>query len=164
MALTYKDIGMVRFPIYAVSSGDWYGQDGLLFLENKILDDKNMGGKSLGMRRLQTPHKNLYPLRYQLDDLRGLIKSSKKTFVDSNGAIFNYIKTEFVSLKYYKIERVEKLEKAVRLRIERVKKPFIVPRPPASEIQYAGLLHYGIRPWMLYEYSETKLKDTRRKV
>ena len=52
-------------------------QDGLLFLDDKILDDKNMKGDNLGIRRLQTPHKNLYPIKNQIDELIGIIKSNQ---------------------------------------------------------------------------------------
>tara|TARA_B000000557_G_scaffold93020_1_gene75174 strand:+ start:248 stop:742 length:495 start_codon:yes stop_codon:yes gene_type:complete len=164
MAITYKDIGLVTFPVYALPSGNWYGQDGLLFLDDKILDDKNMRGKSLGIRRLQTPHKNLFPIKHKIRDLTGLVKSSKKHFIDSNGAPFEYEKTEFLKLCYYKINKIDNLTKVSRLHLSNVKKPFIVPRPPPPEIKYAGVLHSGIRPWLLYDYSETKLKATRRKV
>ena len=164
MSLTYKDIAIVRFPVYAVSSANWYGQDGLLFLENKILDDKNMRGNSLGIRRLQTPHKNLYPLKHQLDDLRGIIKSNKKTFVDSNGAVFTYTKTEFSQLKYYKIKDIVQKGTCSLLKLYNIKNPFIIPRPPHTDMKYAGVLHYNGLPWVLYDYAEEKLKDTRRKI
>ena len=164
MAITYRDIRLVTFPVYALPSGNWHGQDGLLFLDEKILDDKNMKGASLGIRRLQTPHTNLFPVKYKITDLTGIIKSSKKHFIDSMGALFEYEKTNFLKLSYYKIERIENLTKVSRLHLHGIKKPFIVPRPPPSEIQYAGVLHNGARPWLLYDYSETKLKDTRRKV
>ena len=49
MAITYRDIKLVAFPVYALPSGNWYGQDGLLFLDDKILDDKNMKGELLEM-------------------------------------------------------------------------------------------------------------------
>ena len=98
------------------------------------------------------------------NDIRSKIKSSKKHFIDSNGAIFEYEKTQFVKLCYYKIDRIDNLTKVSRLHLQNVKKPFIVPRPPPPEIQYAGVLHDGARPWILYDYSETKLKATRRKI
>ena len=164
MAITYKDIRLVTFPVYALPSGNWYGQDGLLFLDDKILDDKNMKGANLGIRRLQTPHKNLYPIKYKIHELIGIIKSGKKHFIDSKGRPFEYEKVDFLRLSYYKIDKIDNLTKVSRLHLKNVKKPFIVPRPPPPEIQYAGVLHNGARPWILYDYSETKLKDTRRKV
>ena len=54
-----------------------------------------MEGASLGIRRLQTPHKNLYPIKYKIHELVGIIKSSKKHFIDSKGAYLNMRKLNF---------------------------------------------------------------------
>ena len=58
MVISYSNILKVRFPVYQLGSGNWERQDGLLFIEGNIVDDKNMPGDTLGIRRLQTPHKN----------------------------------------------------------------------------------------------------------
>ena len=100
MVIQYKNINKVRFPVYVLSSGNWDRRDGLLFLDTQIVDDKNMDGDTLGIRRLQTPHKNLYPLKHQIDNFRGLVKSKDKHFIDTNGIPFIYEKTEFCKLKY----------------------------------------------------------------
>ena len=60
MVITYRTIGHVTFPAFPLPSSNWEEQDGLLYLENKLLDDKNMKGKTLGRRRLQTPFKDLF--------------------------------------------------------------------------------------------------------
>ena len=164
MVIQYKNINKVRFPVYAMPSGNWHRQDGLLFLDGVILDDRNMSGDTLGIRRLQTPHKTIYPLKHQIDNFRGLIKSREKYFVDTNGTPFIYEKTQFCKLKYYKIKSVKQKEVASTLWLHGVKHPFVIPRPPAPEVRYAGVLHYGSLPWVLYEYSEEPKKDTRRKV
>ena len=97
MVIQYKSINKVRFPVYSMPSSNWNRQDGLLFLDGQIVDDRNMSGDSLGIRRLQTPHKNLFPLRYQIDNFRGLLKANKNTFIDTHGIPFIYEKTEFCS-------------------------------------------------------------------
>lgn len=164
MVIQYKNINKVRFPVYILPSGNWDRQDGLLFLDGTIVDDKNMRGDTLGIRRIQTPHSNLYPLLKQVDDFRGLVKSNEKHFVDTNGTPFIYEKTEFCKLKYYKIKSVVQKDTVSLLKLDGVKQPFVIPRPPASEMRYAGVLHYRARPWVLYEYSEDRCLDTRRKV
>ena len=73
-------------------------------------------------------------------------------------------KQNFCKLKYYKIQSVQQKDTASLLKLHGVKNFFVVPRPPAVELKYAGVLHYGKLPWVLYEYSENFLKDTRRKV
>ena len=56
----------IRFPLYVVHSEDVITRDGLLWCEGAIIDDRNIKGNSLGERRLLTPQKNLYDLKYQL--------------------------------------------------------------------------------------------------
>ena len=164
MILSFKDISKVKFPVYVLPSSNWQETDGLLFLDGHIVDDKNMPGATLGIRRLQTPHKGLLRLKHQIDNLRGLLKNDKNTFIDTSGTPFVYEKTQFCKLKYYRIKSITPRETCSLLRLWGVKQPFAVPRPPALEMQYAGILHYGSMPWILYEYSEEPHKDTRRKV
>jgi hypothetical protein len=76
MVIQYKNVNKLRFPVYILPSGNWDRQDGLLFLDGQIVDDRNMTGDTLGLRRLQTPHKSLYSLRQQVEDFRGVIKSN----------------------------------------------------------------------------------------
>lgn len=164
MAISYKNINKVRFPVYILPSGNWGRQDGLLFIDGVIVDDRNMAGDTLGVRRLQSPHKNFYSLNKQIDNFRGILKSKENHFIDTNGTPFTYEKTEFCTLKYYKIKSVKQKETVSLLTLIGVKQPFVIPRPPASEMRYAGVLHYKNLPWVLYEYSEDRREDTRRKV
>ena len=52
------NLNEIRWPIYVLHSDEVEIRDGLLFCDTQIVDDKNMKGDSLGLRRLQTPHKN----------------------------------------------------------------------------------------------------------
>ena len=72
MIIQYKGINKIKFPVYELSNGNWERIDGLLFLDGKILDDKNQIGDTLGLRRLQTPHKNIMPLKSQIDTFRAV--------------------------------------------------------------------------------------------
>jgi hypothetical protein len=67
-------------------------------------------------------------------------------------------------MKYLEITEVVPKGGATIIRVKGIKHPFTVPRPPDSSMKWAGILHLHGLPWMLYEYSDTKLKDTRRKV
>ena len=115
----------IKWPVYVLHSDEIEEQDGLLYCDTQIVDDKNMKGANLGTRRLQTPHKNLYPIKYKIHELIGIIKSSKKHFIDSKGAPFEYEKVDFLRLSYYKINRIDNLTKVSRLHLQNVKKPFI---------------------------------------
>ena len=123
-----------------------------------------MPGDTLGIRRLQTPHKNLLRLTKQLNTHIGLLKQPTRTFIDSNGTPFIYEKTKMCTVKYFKIKKIERKEVATVIWVQGIPSPFTVPRPPEDGMIWAGILHYHGLPWLLYEYSETKKPDTRRKV
>lgn len=164
MVISFQSIKNIKFPVFIIPSSNWELADGLLFIDGELVDDRNMPGESLGIRRMQTPHANLLGIRKAIVDVNGILKQKRKTFIDSNGKPFIYEKTLSCKLKYYRILQVELKESACLLRLRGVKKPFIVPRPPLEGTLWAGVLHYHGLPWMLYEYSEKKLADTRRKV
>lgn len=165
MVINWKKLGSIQFPIFALPSSNWEERDGLLFVDNRIVDDKNMTGKTLGMRRLQTPMKDLLPLRGSIAAPISLVRQQRiKNFIDNKGTPFIYEKTTWSSLKYYKIRKVERKDIASVLWLKGVSFPFKVPRPPEESLSWAGVLHVGDIPWILYEYSETKQPDTRRKV
>ena len=123
-----------------------------------------MPGDTLGVRRVQTPFTELLPLRRSQISHVGLLKQTKKNFIDSKGVPFTYEKTKFCNLKYYKIRKVELKEVASLLWVHSIRPPFTIPRPPEDGREWAGILHMGNTPWLLYEYSKVKLKDTKRKV
>ena len=152
------------FPVFQIPSDNWSYSDGLLFIEDLLIDDTNMPGESLGVRRVQTPFTELLPLRRSLLSHVGLLKQANKNFIDSKGTPFTYEKTHFCKLKYYKIRRVELKEVASLLWVHGTRAPFTIPRPPEEGRKWAGVLHMGNTPWLLYEYSKIQLKNTRRKV
>lgn len=164
MIITYRDIEQITFPVFNLPNGNWQLLDGLLFLDDLILDDKNMKGATLGIRRLQTPHENLFSLKKSLDSHLGLIKSRDKHFIDAMGTVFIYERTKTCPLKYHSIRKITKKQVASLLELNGVKKKFIVPRPPPSDCNWAGVIYIYNMPWLLYDYAETKPKDTRRKV
>jgi len=49
----------IQFPIFPVHTDEITLVDGILWIENQVLDDKNMKGKTLGIRRLQSPMKSI---------------------------------------------------------------------------------------------------------
>lgn len=150
--------------MFQLPTSNWSCSDGLLFLDDQLLDDKNMSGETLGVRRLQSPFTNLFPLKRALINHIGILKQTGKNFIDSKGDPFIYDKTLMCKLKYYKIRKVDRKEVASLLWVKGINFPFTIPRPPEEGRTWAGILHLNNIPWMLYEYSEEKLKDTRRKI
>ena len=94
----------ITWPVYVLHSDEVEERDGLLFCDTQIVDDKNMKGKTLGLRRLQSPHKNLYPLKFMLNDFRALIMHRGENYIDSAGKYFRYLKTRTGTIKSYEIE------------------------------------------------------------
>ena len=164
MVLTYKQLGKIQFPVYLLDSDNWDKQDGLLYCDGMLVDDTNQEGKTLGIRRLQTTFRTQYPLKRSIASPNGILKQRKPYFIDTRGVAFSYQKTLMCSMKYFEITEVILKETASIIRVKGVRTPFTVPRPPDSSMSWAGILHLHGLPWMLYEYSETKLKDTKRKV
>lgn len=164
MVLTYKSIEKLDFPLYIIPHDNWSFQDGILFMDGQVVDDRNMEGNTLGIRRLQTAFKNLYPLRSQIDSFQGVLKQNVNTFIDSQGRPFIYEKTIRCTLRYYKIKKIQPLDDYCLVWLAGVSVPFTVPRPPERGFYYAGILLLGGLPWTLYEYSEEAKQDTWRKV
>jgi len=80
----------IRWPIYVLHSDEIEERDGLLFCDTQIVDDKNMTGDSLGLRRLQTPHKNLYRLKVMIESFTEFVHHKGQFYIDSNGKFFRW--------------------------------------------------------------------------
>ena len=87
-------------------SDNWMLADGLLFVDSALVDDKNMPGATLGIRRAQSPHRTQYKLSKAVFTHNGILKQSTKYFIDSNGMPFIYEKTRMLKLIYLKIKKV----------------------------------------------------------
>lgn len=120
---------MIRFPAYILSE-EPEEIDGLVLIGDQIVDDKNMPGETLGMRRLQSPMKSIYPLRYQIDDEIGMMKHRGKHFIDTNGVYWYNEKTGTAQLKYHKIRKIDRKDIATVVWLKDVPFPFIEARPP----------------------------------
>ena len=113
---------------------------------------------------------NLLKLAGIPEDLKGSAEfnfwggKEVRVFIDSNGMPFIYEKTKLLKLSYLPIKKVIQKDVASLLHVKGSKSPFTIPRPPEQGMTWAGILHLNGFPWMLYEYSDKKLKDTHRKV
>ena len=59
----------IKFPIWVLNSDNIWEQDGIIFIHEKALDDTNQKGDTIGQRRLQTPLKNLFNLKFQIEQI-----------------------------------------------------------------------------------------------
>ena len=49
----------IKFPIYVIGTEDIETVDNVVFADGRVVDDKNMSGKTIGKRRLETDLPNL---------------------------------------------------------------------------------------------------------
>ena len=152
------------FPVFTVHTNDVELVDGILWIENQVLDDKNMKGETLGLRRLQSPHKNLYKLKVMIEGFQDFVHHKGSNYIDSNGKYFRWIKNKTCSLISHKIDKVEKRDIATLIWVKDIPFPFFVKRPPEARLRYASILYMGSQPSILYSFSETKQRKTWRKI
>ena len=141
---------MIKYPCYVLHE-EPEEIDGILWLEDQVVDDKNMLGKTLGMRRLQTPMKSLYPLKYLIEDEVSMMKHRGKHFIDTNGVYWYNEKTQTATLKYHKIRKVEKKDIASVVWLKDVPFPFVEARPPQEGMGWCGILYKRGIPWKIWE-------------
>ena len=164
LPLEFKHINSIKFPVYPLPSDEVTEEDGLVFLNGKVLDDKNMNADRLGTRRLASPHHPQYSLRIGYTHFGQMLKSGKKYFIDHHGKLFEYRKTQFVKLKYKRIINAEGDSNiGILLTLQGEKIKVEVPTWPGWN-EYAGILYLKGYPWTLYEYYPFDKADSRKKV
>ena len=164
MIVTFKDFHKLKFPLYVLPSDDWYAVDGVLFLQEQVVDERNLPGETLGIRRLQCGRKDLLPLTKMVLTLPDLIQAKNKFFIDSRGYAFSYEKTIRSRLKTHRIKRIDAKETASLLWLNDWPSPFTIARPPAGDPQWVRFLHYENSPWIVYDYVREPTKDTYRRI
>jgi len=163
VSLTYRQIlRSVKFPVYSLGTEDFYIRDGLLLVNDLVIDDRNQPGDTLGKRRLQTPHKKRR-LSIVYEEFLDIVKQNPSVLIDNNGDIFSYNKTKFEKVKSIRIVRKDLEDTHSRIWLRGVNFAFIVKQPPLA-MNWAQVLHLNSRPWLLYSLSEDKLKDSNRKI
>ena len=78
----------LKFPLFVVHTDNVELVDGLLWIEGEVLDDTNMKGDTIGKRRLQSPMKSMYPLKYMIEDIPDLLNHQGKHYIDNSGFFF----------------------------------------------------------------------------
>ena len=93
-----------------------------------------------------------------------MTKHRGKFYVDSNGKFFTYEKSKKAILKYHAIDKIQSKDVMTLVWISGIPFPFEVARPPLLTDRYAGILYVNNRPSFIYEITDTKKKDTWRKI
>ena len=161
----FQDIKNIVFPVFKLQEATWYKQDGVLFNgDGKVLDDKNMTGETLGIRRLQCGRKDLYRLRRAYPDFASMLQSKATCFIDNNGVPFIYLKTINSPLVYHKVSKIELKETCTVVRLTNIPYAFKLPRPPYGDAAWARILYYKGAPWILYDFAAQRGKDSYKRV
>ena len=165
MVVNFTKLGKVKFPVFKLESGNWSLQDGLLMLDGEIVDDKNMPGKSLGIRRLQTTMP-LARVRKSINSAIGIIKEPSETnYIDSDGKPFVYHKTKYAKVKSLKIRKlIPKDGLGTQLVLVGIRETFYLPRPPKQDANWASIIYIGNFPWLVYGFSTEEQKPRRLKI
>lgn len=152
--ITYRHLELLEYPVYKLDSENWEYRDGLLFLDTMILDDRNVDAPTIGLRRLQTPFKTLYPLKRALEYPIGLIKNpTNRPYIDNKGRLFIYEKTRFVHLISKKIRKIERRITNSLIWVGGVSFPFEIKRAPKPGLLWANILYVDNMPWLIYSFS-----------
>jgi hypothetical protein len=163
ISFNYKQVlKYIVFPVHVVPREDMYIEDGLLMLDNLVIDDRNQLGDTLGKRRLQTPHK-LKQLNKTYQEFLDLIVENPPILIDSSGGVFHYEKTEYQPLKSHKIKKKELQGTHTRIWLHGVNFAFLVSTPPIGK-SWAQVLYLNKRPWLIYSFSEDRKKDIKKKI
>lgn len=166
MYKTIDQIKKLRFPLYALPSNNFDVIDNICFVDGAPVDDLNMKGESIGIRRRQSKRKDLYKLRNPKFCIKDVINSKQKFFISSCGQMFQYEKTRFENIIFHGIKRIELRNTYSFLYISDYDIPFEIPRPPTDyeSTPWVRMLYYGDFPWLVYEYAKLKGRNTRIKV
>jgi len=160
--LTYNQIlKKVVFPVYAIPE-DLTFRDGLLTHLDKVIDDRNQKGDTLGKRRLQSPH-TLYNMTKMCEDFVALMKIRHKNFIDSNGSCFYYYKKRYVIIKPMKIKNKEYKGHYCRVWLAGYNSPFILKSAPLGK-EWAHVLLIDNEPWQIYDFSEESCDSYKRMI
>ena len=162
MLYTYRDIPNIKFPVYKLSSDNWHKANGIVYIDNVPVDDRNIESESLGVRRLQTEVSPLYKLRKGTKSIVEMLNF--KHFIDNSGRLITYEKTKYQYLKHFLITKVEPKDTASLIWLHNISQPFISDRPPPPGARYARVLHFDGTPWLIYDFTSSNGKDTRRMI
>lgn len=145
-----------------------YGRDEDSLPIYYIVDDRTLEGETLAQRRVSLLRQGIKmkKLGRAVFFLGDLVKLANSTtwFIDNAGNVFQYKKKTNVLLTYKKIKQIIPIKSGgAILEVEGIPNRFKCLFAPSKSVQYAGVLKYGLS-YILYDVSEDKFNDTRRKI
>lgn len=172
----------ITWPVFKLSEKEPSRKDGLVFFHTeyideindtsltlKLVDDKSLPQKTLGLRRLalqKDPKVSLHRISTAIYFLADLIKLAKGTtwFIDNSGKVFQWKKYTRAKLVTKKIKQVLPADGiGCVLEVEGLSQRFKSLQRPQDFHQYAVFLVIN-RMYFLYGLSDTTRKDSWRLV
>jgi len=163
------NLSAVEYPVFRLKS-DMVEKDGIVYAKSTglVLDNKNLGGKTLAERRLKYKSWELAHTGDMLFSLSAITNFPKRTkYIDSNGMIFRLNKTKYYKLKSHIITEV--IPSTSTLYISYIKVQGIrqciryTGIAPPRIGSYAQVLEYK-GGFLYFGSSDDKQKDTRKKL
>ena len=160
----------IDFPVFGITNKykKIWEEHNVLYIETEtgiyVLDNKNMDGNTLGERRLKINTSKLYRPKKIYYTLAQMIHSKYTIYIDKFGKLFNYKKSKFVPLEYYKVDSITNANDGeCVLNINRINYSYKINCRKAYSINYIGLLktEFGLIP---YEFSDIWKPATKRKI
>lgn len=171
----------IAWPVYKVGLHPPTIEDGVVFYFTikreddksitpsvKIIDDRNITGDKLSLRRLRISgtgaklHKLQHAIFFPGDLLK--LATPKMWFIDSLGKLFNYKKSKIVPLIFKKILITHRTPSASLVEIQDIPGRYMCLYPPNTEEKYAGVLKVDKHSYILYGFFKELHKDTVRKI
>jgi hypothetical protein len=169
-----KDIYSIDYPIYYIPPYfTLVNRDNEIIAKHKqtfreyILDNKNLAGKTLGIRRLSLDYSNssIYPMlelkKGTITNIVELIKKGNGLYVDDSGHIFKYKKSGKTKILCFKITKRDiPIESSkVSIFIQKINRFFELPNEYESIIaNYARILLFK-GDYYLYDLSEVEVPE-----
>lgn len=167
----------IKWPIYKIGvHEDVYEDMGVTYIEHSgkvsILDNKNLKGNTLGLRRLLI--NDIYNTKGSLLMLSDLLDYVRKVpskywvFIDNEGNLFRYKKTKYSPLIWREISNARIKTNIVLLNVIGIFQTFELPlnywyKFKDKEKLYLGLIKFE-NFYVIYDISEEHMKDSRRKI
>lgn len=132
----------------------------------RIVDDANLSGKTLGLRRLQLQDEKLFPIRTAIYFLADLVKLAKSTtwFIDSSGRVFHYEKNTRAKLQTRAIKQILPASGlGCVVELVGISSRFKSLQRPGEHQHYARVLKLGMG-FIFYGFCETVKPDSWRMV
>ena len=159
-----------RWPLYEIRAYNKLWEDnGVLYIQTTsnieyVIDNKNIHGKTLGIRRLRIkadPEVKLYNLKRICYTFYDVLTSKYKLFIDSDGQLVSIKKKHRRTLVYREVLQTEIIGTKVLCICKGIFKPIEIPFIPNIMPRYLGLLIINKQHY-LYELSQEQKADTWR--